>query len=522
MDTTNRRPQLPALTYLDVDKVKREEEAYQNNRNTGLPHSLSTSAGASPTFHYPPGPPPPYAHNHAGHPAPPPPPPNMQTNTWSGAPRPANTPPESRLASEHDKDSAKYTARQSLPSISEALGDGQTAFGTTLSQQPPSLQSSHLTQPISTAPASPKTITRTYPMEPPHTSPSSFSNNSSSYPSQTRYRADSALPYPSADAPRASYPSPAEAKPAQHTRTPQSNAFSRAPEGRSGYDSPPPQTNGSMPPPATTPYGYTPYPPRYANAAPPATTSAGPIFPPSTAYASQQATAPPVWKSGGSERFNDRQPGQAAYGDNVKRHLDFYDLESALNEIAATSGILSDFSRRYGDRMHQTQRSGPSMSTLPGIVEVDDMVAKTRVQLDSLLKIRDVILTQQAVHEQQVADQRKQNNLFQDQAPSASHADLQHQQQHPYGGQFQDSDDGKMGGFAGMDTKKRRGRAAPPGRCHSCNRAETPEWRRGPDGARTLCNACGLHYAKLTRKSQGANKSSAVGSSNLRPKENMD
>lgn len=48
--------------------------------------------------------------------------------------------------------------------------------------------------------------------------------------------------------------------------------------------------------------------------------------------------------------------------------------------------------------------------------------------------------------------------------------------------------------------KMRRGRAAPPGRCHSCHRAETPEWRRGPDGARTLCNACGLHYAKLTRK----------------------
>ncbi|CAJ0852127.1 9797_t:CDS:2 [Entrophospora sp. SA101] len=35
-------------------------------------------------------------------------------------------------------------------------------------------------------------------------------------------------------------------------------------------------------------------------------------------------------------------------------------------------------------------------------------------------------------------------------------------------------------------------RAAPPGRCHSCNISETPEWRRGPDGARTLCNACGL------------------------------
>ncbi|KAI9279797.1 GATA zinc finger-domain-containing protein [Sporodiniella umbellata] len=37
-------------------------------------------------------------------------------------------------------------------------------------------------------------------------------------------------------------------------------------------------------------------------------------------------------------------------------------------------------------------------------------------------------------------------------------------------------------------------------RCHSCNTTETPEWRRGPDGARTLCNACGLHYSKLIRK----------------------
>ena len=49
--------------------------------------------------------------------------------------------------------------------------------------------------------------------------------------------------------------------------------------------------------------------------------------------------------------------------------------------------------------------------------------------------------------------------------------------------------------FVQADMKKRRGRAAPPGRCHSCNRAETPQWRRGPDGARTLCNSCGLRMA---------------------------
>ncbi|GLB40279.1 putative zinc finger binding to DNA consensus sequence [AT]GATA[AG] [Lyophyllum shimeji] len=57
-------------------------------------------------------------------------------------------------------------------------------------------------------------------------------------------------------------------------------------------------------------------------------------------------------------------------------------------------------------------------------------------------------------------------------------------------------------GSAGQPKSKyrKRSRATPPGKCHSCNIRETPEWRRGPDGARTLCNACGLHYAKLQRK----------------------
>jgi len=35
-------------------------------------------------------------------------------------------------------------------------------------------------------------------------------------------------------------------------------------------------------------------------------------------------------------------------------------------------------------------------------------------------------------------------------------------------------------------------RAAPPQKCTSCGTKETPEWRRGPDGQRSLCNACGL------------------------------
>ena len=98
--------------------------------------------------------------------------------------------------------------------------------------------------------------------------------------------------------------------------------------------------------------------------------------------------------------------------------------------------------------------------------------------LDAMSRIRDVICKQQqALVEQRNYDQQNYK-------PAASEADDEPNT-------YMDKLEG-LGGFAGADAKKRRGRAAPPGRCHSCNRAETPEWRRGPDGARTLCNACGL------------------------------
>ncbi|KAK6399452.1 hypothetical protein LTR95_019432 [Oleoguttula sp. CCFEE 5521] len=137
-------------------------------------------------------------------------------------------------------------------------------------------------------------------------------------------------------------------------------------------------------------------------------------------------------------------------------------------------------------------------------------MAKSRLQLDALTKIREVVVAQQIAFDQQAAEQQqhRQKVQYSEPPPSASEMDL---------------DDAKLG-FAGAEAKKRRGRAAPPGRCHSCNRAETPEWRRGPDGARTLCNACGLHYAKLTRKQNGAAKngmSNGASGSNLRPKETI-
>lgn len=47
---------------------------------------------------------------------------------------------------------------------------------------------------------------------------------------------------------------------------------------------------------------------------------------------------------------------------------------------------------------------------------------------------------------------------------------------------------------------KRRKREGAGPDCSGCHSTTTPEWRRGPMGPRTLCNACGLVYGKLVNK----------------------
>jgi len=36
--------------------------------------------------------------------------------------------------------------------------------------------------------------------------------------------------------------------------------------------------------------------------------------------------------------------------------------------------------------------------------------------------------------------------------------------------------------------------------CCWCHKTKTPEWRKGPDGANTLCNACGIRYSKQSKQ----------------------
>ncbi|KAH8116311.1 hypothetical protein DFH11DRAFT_1687940 [Phellopilus nigrolimitatus] len=52
-----------------------------------------------------------------------------------------------------------------------------------------------------------------------------------------------------------------------------------------------------------------------------------------------------------------------------------------------------------------------------------------------------------------------------------------------------------------LSSKQSEAAPVPEGQtCLGCGATSTPEWRRGPLGPRTLCNACGLVYAKLIKK----------------------
>ncbi|KAK1690474.1 GATA zinc finger protein [Colletotrichum godetiae] len=43
--------------------------------------------------------------------------------------------------------------------------------------------------------------------------------------------------------------------------------------------------------------------------------------------------------------------------------------------------------------------------------------------------------------------------------------------------------------------------------CTDCGTLDSPEWRKGPSGPKTLCNACGLRWAKKEKKNRHGNNS---------------
>lgn len=56
------------------------------------------------------------------------------------------------------------------------------------------------------------------------------------------------------------------------------------------------------------------------------------------------------------------------------------------------------------------------------------------------------------------------------------------------------------------DKKKKKLKVAEEYVCTDCGTLDSPEWRKGPSGPKTLCNACGLRWAKKEKKRQSIGK----------------
>ncbi|EXJ68333.1 uncharacterized protein A1O5_08125 [Cladophialophora psammophila CBS 110553] len=56
--------------------------------------------------------------------------------------------------------------------------------------------------------------------------------------------------------------------------------------------------------------------------------------------------------------------------------------------------------------------------------------------------------------------------------------------------------------YSYIDKKHKKVKSAEEYVCTDCGTLDSPEWRKGPNGPKTLCNACGLRWAKKEKKKQ--------------------
>ncbi|APA16187.1 hypothetical protein sscle_16g109570 [Sclerotinia sclerotiorum 1980 UF-70] len=232
------------------------------------------------------------------------------------------------------------------------------------------------------------------------------------------------------------------------------------------------------------------------------TQSVQPPHPPPQAQGYPQPPYPPRDdRDLGGPGYKNYKSQNEPFNQGLKRQLEVWDVDNNLAQINVSSTSLQEWSRHFHAISQEQPRSHIAIpERSPDRRAIEEMLIHGNRVVSCLHRMLDT-----AVQQQHAADEQSRGaRLAPDYDDESIYGDDRHHQN-----------------FGGPDNKKRRGRAAPPGRCHSCNRAETPEWRRGPDGARTLCNACGLHYAKLTRKNTMKQSQGSTGSS-LRPKSSED
>lgn len=112
--------------------------------------------------------------------------------------------------------------------------------------------------------------------------------------------------------------------------------------------------------------------------------------------------------------------------------------------MSESSHELLDFSDYYRQKAHNSQRAGPIPGSTPHLQQIDDMMKHgSRIQ-ESLNRLRDVVVAQQA----------EEAELSRDKAAKLASAE-----------KLQQEEAKAANGFAGSDPKKRRGvssKQAPP------------------------------------------------------------
>ncbi|KAL8718055.1 MAG: hypothetical protein Q9225_004776 [Loekoesia sp. 1 TL-2023] len=414
-DATRQSDPLPSISYIELEKINRENSMY----NSRIPSTSATNMPAlplaSPSSMYS-GPPPPYSY------------PSSTASSVIGGHTNGNgyispsTEPRKTIDDEKDHQQA---VRQSLPSIHEALNRDQPLSITSLLTKtsaplPPSHQIHHSSNPSPTSP-----LGRSY-KDSPITGPPATPARTRSSPvhSDALHRTHHS-PRPTINTTSIQLPSSASRETHYPAMLPPRTIPSPAGVTRSSlpsstlHHSSPTYDPGPRSAPMTNPqHTYASYPASYSYA-PPMSTIPSSYQPPSPSN-------PPNWRYGEPDldRTEDYRPNpmkegmiKPTFGEAVKRHLDSFDLETSLNE-----------------------RSGPIPGSLPSLPECDEMMGFQKRVLDSMQRIKEVIIAQQHA----LAEQR---NYEKYRPPSEADED---------GASFHDKSEGS-GGFAGADPKKRRG-----------------------------------------------------------------
>ena len=327
------------LSCLDLEKIKKEAQEFEQKHPTLItttePTTQSSPAPlplqhslASPQSMYP-GPPPPYSY------------PSSATSTALGFTG-YISPPETRRLSDDDKE--QQTSRQSLPSIHEALGKDQSIlYSGHLPAASIATQTSHTATSISPSTPIPRSHPEPILSGPPN--PYASSQHPSPFPSeppdrrtQPPYRTNSI-----------SEEQPPSATQSFSTREPAPGSGNHTPT------SPVPPTRHSprvvnvaqssnninhtsqaiqpvqAPQPVASQPNYPSGPPAYSYPPTSATSLAYPHFSPSTPWRSDGYEIDRAEE--GRKAAAKQNSGTQSYSESVKRHLDIFDLETALNEV---------------------------------------------------------------------------------------------------------------------------------------------------------------------------------------------